>query len=138
MNDKPLLAQAGRFHGHIGPFLAIGLKMGLIANETLGHEPMKVEAAVMVEPRPPRSCVVDGIQYSTGCTMGKRNIKIEPESEAVRVRFTKGASGLTITLRPDFLEAMERDLEGAPEKAVIDYSFQIMDTPVEEMFEVSE
>jgi formylmethanofuran dehydrogenase subunit E len=136
--DNPLLVAAGRFHGHIGPFLALGLRMGLIANELLGRAPMYVGAVVRVEPRPPRSCVVDGIQYSTGCTMGKRNIRIEPESAEVSVRFTKGASHLTIGIRQAYLDRMERELDGVPEKAVIDYSFKIMDTPPEEMFEVSE
>ena len=136
--DNPLLIAAGRFHGHIGPFLALGLRIGLIANEMLGRAPMDVRAVVRVEPRPPRSCVVDGIQYSTGCTMGKRNIGIEPESVEVSVRFTKGAADLTIGIRQAYLDRMERELDGAPEKAVIDYSFEIMDTPSEEMFEVSE
>jgi formylmethanofuran dehydrogenase subunit E len=138
MNDNPLLVAAGRFHGHIGPFLAIGLRMGQLANERLGRAPMDMKAAVRVKARPPRSCVVDGIQYATGCTMGKGNIEIEPDPEKVAVRFTRGAESIEIELRRDFLERMERDLDGKPEKAVIDYAFEIMDTAPEEMLEVSE
>ena len=135
---NPLLIAAGRFHGHIGPFLALGLRMGLIANERLGRDPMDTGAVVRVEPRPPRSCIVDGVQYSTGCTMGKANIRIESDTEGVSVRFSRGAACLTISLRQEYLDRMERELDGVPEKAIIDYSFEIMDTPHEEMFEVSQ
>ena len=41
MQDNPLLKAAGRFHGHIGPFLAVGLKMGQLANERLGRAPIE-------------------------------------------------------------------------------------------------
>jgi formylmethanofuran dehydrogenase subunit E len=138
VSENRLLKQAGRFHGHIGPFLAIGLRMGLIANEMLGRAPMQTRARVRVEPRPPRSCVVDGIQYASGCTMGKRNIEIEPDPAAVSVVFTRDETSLHVTLRDDFLRAMEEELRGAAEKAVVDYSHRIMDTRPEDLFEVRE
>jgi formylmethanofuran dehydrogenase subunit E len=138
MTENRLLTQAGRFHGHIGPFLAIGLRMGIIANEVLGRTPMQTRARVTVEPKPPRSCVVDGIQITSGCTMGKRNIEIEPDEKTVSATFTRGDSSVTVTLLGAFLEKMEADLDGAAEKAVVDYSYQIMDTRPEELFEVRE
>ena len=138
MQENPLLVAAGRFHGHIGPFLAVGLKMGLVANERLGRSPMDMKAVVEVEGRPPRSCVVDGIQYSTGCTMGKANITIQPDSTKVSARFAGKAGSVTITLRDDLLAGMERDLKGAGEKAIVDYGFKIMDTAPDEIFEVTE
>ncbi len=137
MEDHPLLIAASRFHGHVGPFLAIGLRMGGMANEVLGRDPMKMEASVRVEARPPRSCVLDGIQYSTGCTMGKGNIAIEPSPGEVAATFRMGERHLKIRLKEAYLEHMERELDGKPEKAVIDYAFGIMDTAPGEMFEVS-
>ncbi len=138
MQDNPLLQAAGRFHGHIGPFLAVGLKMGQAANERLGRLPMDMKAVVWVEGRPPRSCVLDGIQYATGCTMGKGNITIEPDGSKVAARFTTKAGTVLVGLTGRFLAAIENDLKGAEEKAVIDYAFRIMDTAPEEMFEVAE
>ena len=137
MGDNPLLVAAGRFHGHIGPFLAVGLRMGLVATERLGRAPMSMKAVVRVMPRPPRSCVVDGVQYSTGCTMGKANIEIEADPDGVAVDFFLGPDSVRITLRPDFLRRIESDLEGAEEKAVIDYAFQIMDTATDQILEVT-
>jgi formylmethanofuran dehydrogenase subunit E len=138
MTENRLLTQAGRFHGHIGPFLAIGLRMGFVANEALGRAPMQTAARVRVRPRPPRSCVIDGIQMASGCTMGKRNIEIEPDDAAVAATFSRGDRTITIELRAGFVEAMEAELDGVPEKAVVDYSYKIMDTPPEELFEVRE
>ncbi len=137
MDDHTLLVAAGRFHGHIGPFLAIGLRMGAMANEALGRDPMEMTAEVRVEPRPPRSCVVDGIQYSTGCTMGKGNINVLPAPSEVAATFHMGDRSVTLRLRQEFLKRMERDLDGKPEKAVIDYAFGIMDTASDEILEVS-
>jgi len=137
MEDHPLLIAAGRFHGHIGPFLAIGLRMGGMANEVLGRDPMEMKASVAVEARPPRSCVLDGIQYSTGCTMGKGNIAVEPSPDEVAATFQMGQRSLKLRVKRAFIEQMERELDGKPEKAVIDYAFGIMDTAPDEIFEVS-
>jgi formylmethanofuran dehydrogenase subunit E len=138
MQENPLLKAAGRFHGHIGPFLAVGLRMGQVANERLGRTPMDMKAVVWVEGRPPRSCVLDGIQYVTGCTLGKRSIELEPDTSRVAAGFTGRTGSILVSLKGSFLTQIERDLEGAEEKAVIDYAFKIMDTAPEEMFEVAE
>ncbi len=138
MQDNPLLQAAGRFHGHIGPFLAVGLRMGQVANERLGRAPMDMKAVVWVKGRPPRSCVIDGIQYAAGCTMGKANITIEPDASKVAVRFTAKTGTVLVSLTDRFLAGIENDLKGAEEKAIIDYAFKIMDTAPEEIFEVAE
>jgi formylmethanofuran dehydrogenase subunit E len=138
MNDNPLLQAGGRFHGHIGPFLAVGLKMGLLANERIGRDPMGMKATVLVQDRPPRSCVLDGIQYSTGCTLGKYNITVEPDPVKVAARFTGKTGSVAVALRSEFLAKIESDLKGAEEKAIVDYAFKIMDTPSEDIFEVTE
>jgi len=137
MSESMLLQAAGRFHGHVGPFLAIGLRMGLLANETLGRDPMETTALAAVEPRPPKSCLVDGVQFTTGCTMGKGNIELAPQTDPISVIFKRGEAVLRVSVRNDFLRRMDRDLEDAAEKAVIDYAYRIMDTPVDQLFKTS-
>lgn len=138
MEANPLLVAAGRFHGHIGPFLAVGLRIGLLANEKLGRSPLEVKAEIEVTPTPPRSCIIDGIQYTTGSTLGKGNIVVHPREDRIVAAFSLGGRKLEIRLRNEFLEKMERDLEGKSEKAVVDYAFQIMDTPEGQFLEVCE
>ncbi len=135
-NKNRLLLSAGRFHGHIGPFLAIGLKMGMLANEILGRDPFSTSVEVWVEPKPPRSCTVDGVQFVTGCTMGKGNISISPSREDVGATFKSKGSTVSLRLKSDILCKMEAALENATEETVIDYAFKIMDTPYEDLFEV--
>jgi formylmethanofuran dehydrogenase subunit E len=112
------------------------MRMGLIANEQIGRDPFGVEAEVSVEAKPPRSCLVDGVQYATGCTLGKGNIRIRPDTSNISARFTRGARTVTVTLKEGLLLSLERGLEGMPEKAIIDYAFEIMDTPAGDLFEV--
>jgi formylmethanofuran dehydrogenase subunit E len=112
--------------------------MGLIACERLGKDPFDMRAVVGCVPEPPRSCTVDGVQYASGCTMGKANIGIEGDGDKVWGTFRSSAGKVTIRLKDDFLKRMEAELSGKPEKAMIDYAFGIMDTAPDQLFEVSE
>jgi len=134
---NPLLKAAGRFHGHIGPFLALGMKMGLLANEVIGRDPFGVEADVTTEVRPPRGCLIDGLQYATGCTMGKGNIRLNPHPTWIRASFRRGGRVITVAVKDDLVARIESDLAGMTEKAIVDYAFRIMDTPPEDLFEVT-
>jgi formylmethanofuran dehydrogenase subunit E len=111
--------------------------MGLLANEVLGRSPFDTSAEITTLPEPPKSCLVDGVQYATGCTMGKGNITIRPHAGLVRARFTQGKRMLVVSLKASFLRRMDEALAGAPEKAVVDYAFLIMDTPEGDLFEVA-
>ena len=89
-----------KFHGHLGPWAALGLKMGRHALQILGHKGyFGLTTTVEITPEPPSSCLVDGLQLSTGCSYGKRNIEIVP-SDSVRVRIKEEGKpvALVITL----------------------------------------
>jgi len=62
--SQELLEGAVRLHGHLGPFLVIGLKMSLLAEKVLGGKPTRCE--VKVVKRKPRLCAVDGIKAVIG------------------------------------------------------------------------
>ncbi|MDI9643307.1 MAG: hypothetical protein QXF06_01085 [Archaeoglobaceae archaeon] len=38
-----LIASASRFHGHSGPFLALGIRAGMRAIEFLGYNPFEMK-----------------------------------------------------------------------------------------------
>jgi formylmethanofuran dehydrogenase subunit E len=113
------------------------MRMGLVANEEIGRDPFGVEADINVEARPPRSCLVDGVQYATGCTLGKGNIRITQDFPRISGRFSRGARRVIVTLRDDVLRRLEHDLTGMPEEGIIDWAFEIMDTPAGDLFEVT-
>lgn len=55
-----LLERAVRLHGHLGPFLVLGLKMTLLVEEIFGQKPLGCEVEVINEK--PYLCTVDGIR----------------------------------------------------------------------------
>jgi formylmethanofuran dehydrogenase subunit E len=72
---KITLAQAIKFHGHLGPYLVIGIMAGEAALKKLKCKKyFGLEAKVWGALKKPRSCLIDGLQLSTGATYGKGNI----------------------------------------------------------------
>lgn len=85
--DK-LLKKAIDLHGHIGPYLILGLVMGRKALRTLdlgGYIGFRAE--VFCGTKPPLTAIVDGLQASTGLTTGKMNITIS-EGDSGKTVFT--------------------------------------------------
>ena len=99
----PLVDLLRTFHGHLGPYVVIGYRMGKLALEELGSEGhFGVSAEVHSPIKTPRSCLIDGIQLGSGCTLGKGNIRVEeaPEPAWALFRSERGQS-VTIRLRPE-------------------------------------
>jgi formylmethanofuran dehydrogenase subunit E len=61
------------FHGHLGPYLVAGARMGLIANMELSSHKLEKYCIVRCS-TPPMSCLIDGIQFISGCTYGTGRI----------------------------------------------------------------
>lgn len=122
------------FHGHLGPFLVLGLKAGLLANSLLGKDGFKTRAVVTTNPFPPNSCFVDGVQFVTGCTMGKGNIKLR-KGELVSVRFSKEDKTLTLKLRKGILEYVSSI---SSEKASKQASLNLLNKSTQELFETEQ
>jgi formylmethanofuran dehydrogenase subunit E len=101
--NSDILSKAIEFHGHLGPYLVLGLKAGLYANHVLGKEPMKTNAVVLTKTTPPESCFADGIQFTTGCTFGKGNISMTEEI-GLAVVFKKTDRELMLKLKKEILE----------------------------------
>jgi formylmethanofuran dehydrogenase subunit E len=60
-----------RFHGHMCPGLAIGIRASEVALREIGPHSPDEEVVAIVETN---MCAVDAIQYLTGCTFGKGNL----------------------------------------------------------------
>lgn len=76
MNSKINLKEAVKFHGHLGPYLVLGLLAGEYALKKLGCKKyFGVEVKVRGADKKPKSCLIDGLQFSTGATYGKGNIQ---------------------------------------------------------------
>jgi formylmethanofuran dehydrogenase subunit E len=82
------LREAEDFHGHLGPFLVIGDRAGLVGLMKLGIErgDPKLSVTAMLKNSIPFSCVLDGVQVATGCTIGNKRLRIE-DSSKVAIKF---------------------------------------------------
>jgi len=95
------LEEASKFHGHLGPFLLLGFEAGSLGKELVNAvNDKELEALVMVPLKTPFSCIIDGIQCSTGCTLGKLNIKIVDSSKfEIIVRNKRNGKIVTIKIK---------------------------------------
>ncbi len=107
------LKQLKRFHGHLGPFVVIGYQMGTIARKKLEG---KIEAVVFTGTKVPLSCIVDGIQFASSCTLGKGNISVLEKEEA-KAHFVSDRLLVEIKLHDEVRRRIEstctRDVEEA-------------------------
>lgn len=127
-NVRELFALGVRFHGHPGPFLALGIRMGLLALSLLGSRGHRgIVAEVETGTKPPISCMVDGVQVSTGCTMGKGNLSVKPLGKAAAV-FSANGKRVRIEVRPEWLSRLEQ--LGAPDHL----AEEVLGAKAEELF----
>jgi formylmethanofuran dehydrogenase subunit E len=127
------LAALQRFHGHLGVYVTLGLRMGAIGKRRFGHY-KGLRAFVTSDPEPPMRCVLDGIQFSSGCTMGKGNISLESADEPA-VIFEKEGRRLRIGLKPGWRAKIDREMSKEKE---IEQSLFYYGIPEAEVFEISE
>ncbi|MBU7018676.1 MAG: formylmethanofuran dehydrogenase subunit E family protein [Theionarchaea archaeon] len=99
--------RAAAFHGHLGPFLVLGLKMGFLAQTILKSDPFTMKAEVHTRKTPPFSCIIDGIQFSSGCTIGKGNISVV-EDDIIFGVFSKNTATIQIRIKQEILENLPR------------------------------
>jgi len=79
MSDKEILKNAFHFHGHICWASAAGTRAGIIALRELGVKRTgssgELHCILEIGENHGAQCFADGVQFSTGCTLGKGNIE---------------------------------------------------------------
>jgi len=130
--SEEFLKRVVEFHGHLGPFLILGVKAGLLANSLLGKDCFEMKAIVVTEPSPPTSCFVDGVQFVTGCTMGKRNIRLRKGKNTSAIFFKDGKT-VKLRVKEKVLESVSRV---ASEDESNKESLRLLNSPMSELFEV--
>ncbi len=94
------LKQAVEFHGHLGPYLVLGLLAGLEAVRALGcKKHFGIRVRVWGADKRPKSCLIDGLQLATGATFGKGNIK-KISSSGIRIEVKDCINNKQVVLLP--------------------------------------
>lgn len=139
-NLTSLMKKAEDFHGHLGPFLVFGLRIGLIGLRELGvsRNNKELRVTVMLKPyRVPFTCVIDGLQVSTNCTIGNQRLELK-ESPGIAVKFRLENKGkkITVSLNPVMFEKLKERLldDEATMMDVRQLAFEVASIPEEELF----
>lgn len=107
---KGLLVRSASLHGHYCPGLAFGVKAGYAALKRLGFENTGMEELVAVVEC--NNCFVDGVQMSTGCSLGNNALIYRDLGKtAVTVMSRRANAAVRLVLKP-----RNWDSEDAPPK----------------------
>lgn len=106
-------------HGHLGIFATVGVKMGIRAREYFDVGVDDIHITTYAVNRPPVSCLNDGLQVSTGGTLGHGLITVVPVDEGnARPEATFAFKGKKVTLRlkPGYERQVREDLKKGVEQ----------------------
>jgi inosine-uridine nucleoside N-ribohydrolase/formylmethanofuran dehydrogenase subunit E len=106
------IVMTDEFHGHLGIFSIVGAKMGIKAREFFGVGTDEMEVITYAGSEPPYSCLNDGIQVSTGATLGMGTIHLASDSiNRPSALFTYNNRSILISLKKEYLEKVDADIK---------------------------
>jgi pyrimidine-specific ribonucleoside hydrolase len=110
------------FHGHLGVFSIVGAKMGIRAREIFNVGADMLDVTTYAGSKPPYSCLNDGIQVSTGATVGMGTIHLaENGKNSPSAVFTYKNRSVKISLKKEYLERVDADItEGIMKFGLLD------------------
>ena len=138
---RVLLEKAAEFHSHLGPFLVIGVRIGLIGLRKIGrHDVDQLTINLSLPLHVPFSCIIDGLQVSTHCTVGNQKL-ILSDSDSVQARFMRENNRVEVTigLNKSMFEELKSQLLGdaIPEEEVCRLAWAIAGISEDRLFEIS-
>lgn len=144
--SSELVDEVFKFHGHLCPGGALGIRVSEVALAAVGHHSKKTPVVALVESS---LCEVDAIQYLTGCTLGKRNLIHRDHGKRIYTFWRRSeASGIRIVSKvetpADLYAVHQRIHDGvatpdevqAFEQIQVTRREHVMQAPVDELFDV--
>jgi formylmethanofuran dehydrogenase subunit E len=137
-----ILEKAAEFHGHLGPFLAIGVRMGQIGLNGVGMPKGKSLVVTASLPlRVPFSCIIDGLQITTKCTTGNQKLCLI-DSAKIKVKFERKDNGrkVIIGLNQSTFESLKSQLlskEVLPDEEVRELAWKVAAIPEDKLFVIT-
>lgn len=138
---RNLVDDAKKLHSHFGPFLAYGLRVGLIGLRELGKRKgdPNLRVSVSLPYKTPISCILDGIQVSTSCTIGNKRLKIRNSSRNINFKFKlEGEKCATVIIKPiNFLKFMDEfTIKTSTTEEEEKLAYKVLAKPENEFFKV--
>ncbi len=100
-------------HRHLGIYSLIGAKMGIRAREILEAPFDTLKVVSLAGNSPPLSCMNDGLQVSTGASLGRGTIKISDGSPQPAAIFIYKNQELTLRIKKELLNRIRADIKAA-------------------------
>jgi len=132
-----LLEKARDLHGHLGPFLVVGVRAGLRGLRELQarKENLDVSAKARLTYSVPYSCILDGIQVATGCTIGNRRLTYEDSSNPMILFRNKAGRAVAVSILPEAIDELMRQL--AKDASSDEAAYKAAAMADEELFKVA-
>jgi pyrimidine-specific ribonucleoside hydrolase len=102
-------------HRHLGIYSLVGAKMGIYARELLEAPFDALEVISYAGSSPPLSCVNDGLQVSTGASLGRGAIRVEEEARPAALFIYRDRT-LLLTLKPEYVNRIKTDIAAAVDR----------------------
>jgi len=131
------IRKAVELHGHLGPFVVIGVRMGNLAKNILEPDAKDMSGFLVTLTTPlaiPFSCAIDGIQATTRCTIGNQKLRVQDSNERMFASFKceNRNQTLSVTVNPDLVkQLMKKISEGVSSE---DLAQQIVAMPESHLF----
>jgi len=103
-------------HRHLGIYSIVGSKMGIRAREILEAPFDELKVISYAGNEPPLSCMNDGLQVSTGASLGRGAIDVDCKDPVPSATFLFKGATLKLTLKPDKRAGIRADIKAALSK----------------------
>lgn len=103
------IALGTRIHGGFGPFIPMGIRIGLDAKEKLKSDPRGLTLLFYTGEKSPCPCIADGIMIATQVSPGQGTLQIAPEKAPAGllavaiIRNRKTGEGLRYTISDEWM-----------------------------------
>ncbi len=119
------------FHGHLGPFLVLGLKAGKLLEKKIGKDPLTSYVLIELPLKRPYTCFADGIQVTLGCTLGKLNISLI-KGKSIKLFYRNKDRLIILSVRKKILDEILASLDD--KNKMISKAKEIWNSSSEELF----
>ncbi|MGB3008428.1 MAG: FmdE family protein [Chitinophagaceae bacterium] len=117
LTEWKAIVMTNEVHGHTGIYSIIGAKAGIRACEYFNVEVNYLVAVSFAGKKPPLSCFNDGIQISTGATIGQGLISIaDTVLQVPTVVFECNKQKVSFSLKVDVAAKMSKDIRNGIQK----------------------
>jgi formylmethanofuran dehydrogenase subunit E len=103
------ISLGSRIHGAFGPFIPVGIRIGLDARDKLKADPRGLTVTYYNGAKPPCPCVADGVMIATQASPGQGTLQISPEKApdgdmaVIVIKNRKTGEGLKYTITDEWL-----------------------------------